>query len=339
MFLRISIFSLGLLIMVSISGAQDIDSSQIGKEYPYVLPILGKKAYAKGYKLQLPFGIMANTIFNKQAIVLENFEMAFTQGDETPDFEELQPISDLIVFGPSEGEITTFNVRADAWILPFFAVGGYYGRIYGEQTITLTEPVPITSVTDIRGQYYGLNLLAVAPVGPVNLAVDYSWSWTTNERLDRPVRVEVSGIRIIKRFISKKNPDRFFAVWGGAQFQKLDNRTSGKIPLGEALDIDDGKLMEIDEAWEDYMMSPAWDALTPAEQIEAQLKFGIIRSTLENLSETTVHYKFDKRLKDPWNLLVGGQWQMNPHWQFRAEYGVLRSKQQLMLSANYRFGF
>jgi hypothetical protein len=322
------------------SVAQDIDSSQIGKEYPYVLPFLGKQAYTRGYKLQLPFGIMANTVLNKQGIELDDFSMAFTnEPDEIPDFEELQPISDLIVFGPSEGSIATFSFRADAWILPFLSVGGYWGKVYGEQTITLTAPISIESVTDIRGEYYGLNLLGIVPLGPVALAADYSWSWTTNERLDKPVLVNVAGIRVIKRFVSKKDPDRFWAIWGGAQFQKLENQTSGKIDLDEALDIDEGKLEEIDQEWEEYKMSPAWDELSAQEKIQAELKFQIVRGALEGLSETTVHYKFNKKLEFPWNMLLGANFQLNPHWQFRAEYGFLQSKQQLMVSANYRFGF
>ena len=42
----------------TVQAQKKIDSSQIGKEYPYVLPILGKQAYAKGYQLQRPFGII-----------------------------------------------------------------------------------------------------------------------------------------------------------------------------------------------------------------------------------------------------------------------------------------
>jgi hypothetical protein len=333
------LFALAFLALFS-SQAQEIDSSQIGKKYPYVLPFLGKQAYAKGYKLQLPFGIMANTVLNKQGIVLNDFSMAFTADpNEVPDFEELQPISDLIVFGPSEGEIATFSFRADAWILPFLSVGGYWGKVYGKQTITLTAPVAIESTTDIRGQYYGFNLLGIVPLGPVSLAADYSWSWTTNERLDKPVLVNVAGIRVIKRFVSNKSPDRFWAIWGGAQFQKLENQTSGKIDLDEALDLNDELLDDVDMAWDEYKMSPAWDELTAQEKVQAELKFQIVRGALEGLAETTVHYKFNKKLVYPWNMLLGANYQLNPRWQFRAEYGFLKSKQQLMVSLNYRFGF
>jgi hypothetical protein len=329
---------IALFLMPVIGSTQGFDSTQIGKEYPYVFPILGKKAYERGYKLPKPHGIMLNTLFNRQGIILEDFSMAFTQGNEEPDFDLLQPISDLIVFGPSTGRISTLNLRVDTWILPFFAVGGYYGRVDGEQVVTLTSPVAIESTTDIDGQYWGFNLLAVAPLGPVNLAVDWSSSWTTNVRLDNPVKVQVVGTRIIKNFPIKNKPDMFIGIWGGAQFQKLENATSGKISLEEALNLDGQKLQEIDDAWADYMNSPEWDALNPVEQGLQQAAFDFLRQGLDNLSQTTVHYKFRKRLEYEWNMLLGAQWQINRTWQFRTEYGFLKSKQQLMLSLNYRFG-
>ena len=314
--------------------AQDIDSTQIGKEYPYVLPFLGKQAYARGYKLQKPFGIMVSSLFTKQGIVLENFEMAFTDPGETPNFEDLAFLSDLIVFGPSTGRINTINLRADGWLLPFLNVGGYYGRVWGEQTIVLEAPIPITSTTDIVGQYYGFGFLGVIPLGPLVLMADYNASWTTNERLDKPVLVHVTGGRLVKRIMTKK-PDRFFALWIGTQFQFLASQTSGKIALGEALNLGQEDLDELTAAYDAFKMTPEWDGLSPGEKIRMEAAY----QTIIGLAETTVHYKFDKRLEYNWQLLLGLNYQHSPAWQFRAEWGFLRNKAQLNFGLNYRFGF
>ena len=85
--------------------SQTIDSTQIEKEYPYVLPILGKKAYAKGYELQKPFGVMLGSLFNKQGIVIDNFEMAISE-DQTPPTNYFK-LDGILDFGPSEGRINT----------------------------------------------------------------------------------------------------------------------------------------------------------------------------------------------------------------------------------------
>jgi hypothetical protein len=190
-----------LLLAISlpqIAKAQGFDSTQIGKEYPYALPILGKKAYAAGYKFQLPHGLMVNGFTTKQNIILENFQLAFTDPGGVPDFDRFQDLADIIVFGPSSGRISTFNVRADTWILPFLNIGGMYGRIKGEQVITLTSPINLSSTTPLDGSYYGITLLGVVPLGPINLSLDYTASWVTNDRLDSPVRTDVAGVRAIE---------------------------------------------------------------------------------------------------------------------------------------------
>lgn len=110
-------------------------------------------------------------------------------------------------------DINTMNFRTDAQVLPFLSVGGYYGKVQGEQTISfslLGNENLIESTTDINGKYYGISILGVAPLEPVALAVDYSRSWTNNVNLDEPVNVNVAGIRIIKRIPTRKK-GRF---WG-----------------------------------------------------------------------------------------------------------------------------
>ncbi len=177
------------------SFAQEVDSTETREPYKYLFPILGKKAYEKGYNFPLPHGVLFGTLFNKQGILLNDFEMAIAApglSESELDFVSLDGILD---FGPSEGRITTLNFRFDTWILPFLAVSGIVGKVYGEQSISFSilGSDLIESVTDINGQYYGFNLLGVVPLGPIILGADYSWTWTTNERLDKPVQVKVGG--------------------------------------------------------------------------------------------------------------------------------------------------
>jgi len=325
------------LLGINFVAGQTADTSKVKGEYPYILPILGKKAHARGITLQKPFGLMLGGIFNSQEIVLNNFEMAIDDPgtpDEDLNFINLDSLG-VFNFGPSEGRVSTFNVRADVWLLPFFSVGGYYGRVYGEQTISFSflGSDLIYSNTPIEGQYYGFNMLAAVPLGPVALMADYSWSWTTNPRLDEPVLVEVSGIRVVRRIMTKKE-NRFFAVWAGTQFQKLNNETSGRIAFDEALGISEEDKQQMDDAWADYKTTDEWDQLSPGEKLVKEAGYKLIRG----IADDEVAYKFNKELKYNWNFLLGVNYQHNPSWQFRAEWGFLKSKQQIFLGANYRFG-
>ena len=321
--------------------SQKIDSTQIGKEYPYILPILGKKAYAKGYEIQKPFGLMLGTIFNKQGLVFNDFEMAIE--DSSGNLSEYSSMEGILGFGPSEGRINTINFRADVWVLPFLSVGGYYGNIWGEQTVTfslLGNENLISSTTDITGKYYGISVLGIAPIGPVALAVDYSRSWTTNKNLDEPVNVNVAGIRVIKRIHTNKK-DRFWAIWGGAQFMDLASRTSGNIALDEALGITEEDKQNMENQWNSFTNDEIpngngdyWSDLSITEKAIHQGAYNLVNG----LVDSTVYYKFNKALEYDYNMVLGFNYQHNQDWQLRGEYGFLKSKQQVMVALSYRFG-
>lgn len=308
------------------SNGQGIDSTQIGKEYPYILPILGQKSYERGYKLPKPFGIMPVGIFTKQNIVLENFEIDFTAPDIDPD--DYWDASDILSFGPSTIKVLTANMRLDMWILPFLSVGGYYGSYTGKTNISFqlpgTDPISVTS--DNNGAYWGFNVVAVAPLGPVNLSADYSWSWSQNNLLNKPVLVNVAGLRLIKNWNVGKKPDMFVGAWAGVQFQFMDAKTDGKISLK---DITDGGTQARLDEWYNGIENP--------NDFHDRF-YNEFSETLDEIGNTTIHYRFDKRLEKNWNFIIGGQWQINREWQLRTEAGFLPGKYQVMLSANYRFG-
>lgn len=169
---------------------------------------------------------------------------------------------------------------------------------------------------------------------------DYSWSWTTNKNLDEPVLVEVSGMRLVRR-IKTERDDRFFAVWAGAQHQKLANRTTGNIAFDEALGISEADKQKMDDHWAQYTNSEIpngngeyWNDLTLRQRLGQQAVYDLIRG----VADDDVYYKFDKKLEYSWSMLLGVNYQHNDHWQVRSEYGFLQSKQQLMIMATYRFG-
>lgn len=330
------------------SFAQELNSTETREPYTYALPILGKKAYKKGFNFPLPHGIMLGTVYNKQGIILNDFEMSIAQPGQSESDLNYFGLDGILDFGPSEGRINTLNFRVDTWILPFLSAAVLGGRVWGEQTISfsLVGSDFIESVTDIEGQYFGLNLLGVVPLGPVVLSGDYTWSWTTNARLDNPVLVKVAGMRVIKRFKTRQ-PDRYFAIWGGAQSQNLENETSGNIAFSEALGISEEDKTNLDNHWDNVLndevvvrQSPItgndvfWSDLTPFEQELRESTYNLVRGVVD----ANVYYKFNKQLEYNWNMLLGANYQHDKRWGVKAEYGFLKSKQTFMMSVDYRFG-
>ena len=162
-------------------------------EYPYALPIWGKKATARGFQLPLPHGIMANLLVGRQLLEISDMKVGFNNNG-------LIDVSDIIQFGPSEGIIYTVNFRVDTWILPFLNVGAFYGAGESQSKIRLEEPFELLTEPRSDAAYYGFSLLAAGGYkGFFDKGFMVSWdlngSWTTNENLDKPVFVAISGLR------------------------------------------------------------------------------------------------------------------------------------------------
>ncbi len=345
---KLIIVVLTLLVLPFYGAAQSLDSLETREPYKYTFPILGKKAYEKGYTLPLPHGILAGTFFTKQGLVLDNFEMDIAAPGADPNDLNFVSLDGILDFGPSEGRINTFNVRLDTWLLPFLNVSGIAGRVSGEQNISFSIVGSdfIESVTDVEGQYYGFNVLAIVPLGPINIALDHSWTWTTNDRLDKPVAVKVGGIRVIKQ-IKTNIPNRFIAVWGGAQSQTLEGQTSGNIAFDEALGISEEDKANLDTHWDNVLNDGVvvkeqpitgnplyWSDLTPAEQELRQGAYNLVRG----VADSNVYYKFNKKLEYDWNMVLGAAYQHNERWGLKIEYGFLKAKRQVMFNIDYRFG-
>ena len=57
-----------------------------------------------------------------------------------------------------------------------------------------------------------------------------------------------------------------------------------------------------------------------------------------NPEDTTIQYALDKQLAGQWSLVLGGQFQFNPHWMLRWEYSHSETRAAFLLNLNYRFG-
>jgi len=304
-------------------------------EYNYVFPILGQGAYKKGFDIPYPVGIMANSIWMTQDIVFSDFQLGF-EGDNV-DFP-LTPMDDIIKFGKNTNDSQSYTVRPDIWVLPFLNVYGLFG--YGSSTteVKLVAPFELTSVVEQEFATNGVGIMAAGGVGPVWISADYNWTWSKPQLLDKSVLVNVMGLRVGHTFVFKNKPQSNLVFWVGAMHLKMSSETSGKISIKEALPQEfwDNK----DQFVDDY---DAWKNLNYDDLSRAQKKAidDVIDPIFENINnrdgDGIVSYAMDKQTKQLWNGTVGGQYQINKHWQFRTEAGFIGNRKSFMLSFNYRF--
>jgi len=365
-----------LLFFVALSNvvfAQVFTNKEVGKknadlidsikksEYPYSLPILGAKATKAGYNLPLSAGVSANYFWQVSDLIIDNLSVGFNNGP-------MYNLDEIVRFDKARATASAFTVRPDIWLFPFLNIYGILGKAQASTEVgfgvyvkdSANNDVQVTSAStliEFNTTTYGIGFTPTIGVAGGFLALDMNVAWTDVPQLSKPAQSFVFGPRLGKNFKIKR-PDQTVAVWVGAFRVKLNSETNGSINLSEVLPpgefgtkIDQGiakvtqKQQEID-AW--------WASLTPAQQQNPvnQAKYNTANRVLDragellaaadnavnNIGTSTVQYSMDKRPKDPWNFIVGSQYQLNKHWMLRGEFGFLGSRTQYLLGLQWRFG-
>ncbi len=301
-------------------------------EYDYIFPFLGQQAYKKGFDIPYPVGAMVNYIWMDQGIVIENFKLGIqNENINIPPTD----VNEFIGFGENRNVSYAMNFRPDIWVLPFLNVYGLFG--YGASTIDVhvSFPIDIKSSVTQNLSTAGIGVMGAFGLGPVWVSLDGNWTWTKPELLEEPVKGRVFGIRVGKTFTFKSDPEKNMAFWVGGMRLKMNSETNGNILLRDAIpqDVWDNK----DEFVQNYYNW--YDSLDPIKQ--AIVDKSPIPEIIDRIDakdgSSIISYGMDKRPKQEWNMIVGGQFQINKRWMLRTEAGIVGDRKSFLASVNYRF--
>ena len=337
-----------------------IDSLKV-EPYPYVLPIWGAKAAARGFQLPYSAGISTNYFWQESALVIDNLMVGFNNGP-------MYDLGEIIRFDDATSTANSFNFRPDIWLFPFLNIYGLYAKAKTSTAIdagfwlpdldsTWSEVGAFSTKADFDAQGIGFGMTPTIGVGGGWFALDMNVLWTDVSALEKPVFTFVFGPRLGKT-IKFKNPDMNLAGWVGGFRVKFSSETNGSINLAEIIPpneiqakVDQG-YAKVEQTYQD--VENWWGSLTPVEQknpvnkakyetankaLEASSNLLVaVDGALNDGQNASVQYSLDKRLKDQWNFIIGSQFQINRHFMIRAEYGFLGSRQQFITGLQYRFG-
>jgi len=303
-------------------------------KYDYIFPVWGQQAYAQGFDIPYPVGLMGNFMWMRQGIVLNDMQL----GLKTENVDIPLTDVDFIKFGENQNTSWTVNVRPDVWVLPFLNVYGIFGYGRSETSVNVVAPINITSVVDQAIQTAGIGILAAGGVGPVWFSVDANWTWNKPELLDKPVNVNVVGIRLGHTFVNKNKPERNFAIWAGGMRVKMSTETVGQIALNEVIS---------EETWErrDEIVADYYDWYDGLDPVDDAGKIIVADEVLTPIIEridsrdgsAIIRYGMNKQVEQMWNGTFGAQFQYNKHWMLRSEAGLIGNRKSFLLSLNYRF--
>jgi len=252
------------------------------------LPILGQSACELGYVLPRPFGLSLGYMHQDQPFDVGGI---FVNGIDvkTPG---------LAVVNEVQNEETTYTLRADVWILPFWNIYGILGKT--------------------SGQAVGPLMLDLEPVLPIicklpgnNCAVD------TTFKLDYKADVRGYGTTLAGGYKS------FFGMidfnWTTAD---LDiSLTDAKAKVISSRVGYNGKIGKFSGVlWVGVMYQDV------SQTLDLPLDIG----------ENSLLVTIDQSTQEKYNYVTGGQWDINRSFSLLAEFGFGKRKSQ-MLNLTYRF--
>lgn len=301
--------------------------------YDHVFPIWGQKAYQKGFDIPYPLGVMVNYFYVNQGIDITNLQL----GVESNAVDVPLTGVDFIEFGDNTNTTYSFNFRPDVWVFPFLNVYGIFGYGTSDTEVNIISPLNLQSIVTQNISTAGFGVMGAFGVGPVWVSVDGNWTWNKPQLLDKPVQVNVLGLRMGHSFVFKNKPERNIAVWVGAMRVKMSSETNGSIQLSEAIPDLESQSQEIVNDYEAWR-STNYDDLSLKQKAVVNNVLDPIVDRIDNVDGSAIiEYAMDKQVVDMWNGLIGAQFQYNKHWMLRTEAGIIGDRKSFLVSLNYRF--
>jgi len=252
------------------------------------LPFLAQNVVDLGFDLPKPYGVSIIPAWIRQDLVLEDLSISVNNGPVTP--------IPFVDFGSPEAENKSIQVKFDAWLFPFMNVFATVGWFEGKGTIPLK----------IEGRDLFSSICAAAPTLPIcvrtysaiaepeydgkniTLGINLAVGW------DRfffalPVAYAWSDVSIVDTTVTALNISPRFGVTGDVGDKGVIATFVGVTYLSAEVDLAGTVAFDTPGA-------PGGDT-------------------------TTVDFRVKQRNKDPWNFLLGFNWDISKTWSVMAESG------------------
>ncbi len=300
----------------------DLYHNAKGLDNPYIFPLWGKKLGAKGFLLPYPIGIMLNGYVSSQDVTISNLAIGI---NDSP----MISLDDVVGFSNVSANVQNMNFRTDLWILPFLDVYGIFGTASVQTKVgigsIMDKPVDYHTEADFDGYVYGVGAMLTGGIRSIFFSFDASKVWTHLDKLKDDNSAVNIGLRTGYVFHFHDSPQQNISVWTGVTRIFLSNTTEGEINLAEVMPDFGSKYQNAD--W--------YNALRPQAR---ELVDELVAKAADKLENATIHYSLDKRPSHNYTMILGAQYQLNRHWQFRLETNFLGGRKSGLISANYRFG-
>lgn len=283
------------------------------------LPIWGIEAREKGYLLPLPFGVSLIGLAQEQPFEVSKIGLQI-DGKQSDSINNA--IDNAITAKNLRVSDTTYNMRFDAWLFPFWNVYGLVGKTKGTADLELDVDLALpTTLLVLSGIGSGLNESRCTSLNLPYRGPNPGDCLVGAQGI--PTRLDFHGTVLGYGTTIAGGYGDFFGMFDM-------NYTEADINIA------------IEKSTQTvYSGRIGWNGKIATYQ--GQVWIGAMKQDIkQQIAVMTeggnVAVLIDQQASSPWNYLIGGQWNISEEWSIIAESSFAFSdRQQVMMQLGYRF--
>jgi hypothetical protein len=293
---------------VGIPNTRLKSADQQGKDAPRIwerkLPFLAQKVVDLGYDLPLPYGIGITYANVSQSLLLSGLKVGFNGGGKE-DF-------DFVSFENGRANNDTVQLKLDAWLFPFMNVFAMLGRVDGK--------APLDVILDGNGM---LDQLGISCSGP---APNPLCAKLKDQTITLPIEAPYSGNTYgVGTVLAGGWNNWFVAIPMSFTYADMDTTDTEGISITITPRV--GRILNLSK-WGNLSLFGGGNYFDTELTITGSI----------GIEGLTIDYTVEQKNEDKWNLLIGGNWDINERWSWSAEYnGFIGSRDAFITSFGFRF--
>lgn len=271
--------------------------------WDHKLPFLAQAVIDEGYDLPLPYGIGVTYANVKQSMFLEDLAIGFN-GDEIVPFE-------FIAFDNAEADNETVQLMLDAWVLPFMNVFAMFGTVDGD--------APLDVLVDGNAMLDHMGITCPDPLCLILKDQEYTLSLTA------PFSGQTYGLGTT---LAGGWGNWFVAIPGTVTYADMDGTSTEGLTFTVTPRV--GRVVN---------MGRAGNLALFAGGNYLYADFTVVGTiVVPELDDLTIDYTLEQRNKDPWNGVLGLNWDINKNLSWMMEYnGFVGTRTAFITGATWRF--
>lgn len=287
---------------------------ELKREWPHRFPIFGQKVYDLGADLPLPWGVSVIPVWNRQEQIISDLRASINGGGVIE--------TGFVNFEALTSETTSLQIKGDLWLFPFLNVFATVGHVKGDVAAPLSFRVgDLIEVVDPGGLCTGL------------LAPSFC-----DSNISATIKAKVDTTTAALGIVPAVGYENFFftvpITYSWAFIDAIEGSPAETFLVSPRI----GYTVPIRESGGRLGVYFGGTYLKSMNTILSDFNYTIPADTpVVGGRDINIRYQVTQETRDPWNYVVGFNWNITNDMSFGLEAATGGSRDQIVSSFSKRF--